>query len=917
MWSVSERGLAFLSCSACCLTWLACAGEPPGGEAVFPGIHWEHRSPAELGLSARKLEALAQLAGGRGCVVRHGYIGFEWGDPSKSSDVASAFKPLLSTLLFMAVEDGKLHSVDDPVSNFEPRLKTLNQGKDGGITWRHLASQTSGYGLIEAPGQAYAYNDFALALYYDTLTLKVFGMEGTAVLKKRLAEPLEFEDPCIFDALGAGKRPGRLAVSVRDFARFGLLYLRQGRWKDKQLVRPGSIDQAIHSPLPPTTRVTSGREAEMLPHQRSVGGSRNITPIGPGFYSFNWWLNGTDKNGHRLFVEAPPDAYVASGHGGKRMLWILPDLDLIVVWNEALIEDHDASPGNPNTKCNQAAKLIRQSVEDANGHASAIPDKLVVLTFDDAVKSHRTFVAPLLKELGFGATFFVTHRWMDDRTNFMTWEDIAEIHQMGFEIGNHSWTHSDFSMPKNAARLAGELALVDRELDGTKPKVPRPVSFAYCGNTFGPEAVQRLAELGYKFARRGEQPEARYATLEIGSTYDPKRHHPLLIPTTGDAYPIWTLEHFKSVSARATNGQIVVLQFHGAPDVAHPWVHTPPERLREYLAYLKENGFRCIAMRDLEPYVDREHLPSDPMLTTRQPPRASERLALPAEMEATRRDLKFWLENMLVHHHYTWAEAARVCGWSVEETQKKAKELKISPGGTTKKLETNRIHILSYPGGREVRRGFLDGCIDFQRGTKASVFLPWSETDYVVVDLPEAIFSEKRLLYLAHTHIPTIWDEQNVIIENIDWTREPDGSLHHERVLSNHVAFGASLQSKAGAVEMELWLRNGSGQPLTGLRVQVCNLLKGAPEFNEQTTTNKIFRSPCAAVQSAGAGRWILTAWQRCGRAWGNGIVPCLHADPVLPDCAPGQTVRVRGRLWFYEGKDVELELQRAQSAFQ
>ena len=41
-------------------------------------------------------------------------------------------------------------------------------------------------------------------------------------------------------------------------------------------------------------------------------------------------------------------------------------------------------------------------------------DRVVVLTFDDAVKSHRTFVAPLLKELGFGATFFVTHRWMAD-----------------------------------------------------------------------------------------------------------------------------------------------------------------------------------------------------------------------------------------------------------------------------------------------------------------------------------------------------------------------------------------------------------------------------------------------------------------------------------------------------------------------
>ena len=105
-----------------------------------------------------------------------------------------------------------------------------------------------------------------------------------------------------------------------------------------------------------------------------------------------------------------------------------------------------------------------------------VPDKLVVLTFDDAVKSHRTFVAPLLKELGFGATFFVTQRWMQDRTNFMTWEEIGEIHQMGFEIGNHSWTHADFSSPKNAARLTGELYLVDRALDQTKAKVPRPLT---------------------------------------------------------------------------------------------------------------------------------------------------------------------------------------------------------------------------------------------------------------------------------------------------------------------------------------------------------------------------------------------------------------------------------------------------------
>ena len=544
-----------------------------------------------------------------------------------------------------------------------------------------------------------------------------------------------------------------------------------------------------------------------------------------------------------------------------------------------------------------------------------VPDKVVVLTFDDAVKSHRTFVAPLLKELGFNATFFVTHRWMDDKTNFMTWQDIAELNGMGFEIGNHSWSHADFSQPKTAARLAGELSLVDRELAAVR--VPHPQSFGYCGNAFGPEVVQRLDELGYKFARRGGQPEARYGTLDIGSTYDPKRHHPLLIPTTGDSYPDWTLEHFKKVVARATNGQIVVLQFHGVPDVAHPWVHTPPERFREYMKHLKENNFTCIALRDLEPFVDRQNLPDDPLLKSRHPAREPDKLVLPVEMQATRRDVAFWLENMLVDHRFTWEEAARAVGWSVDEVQKKAAELGIDLNASPKNSAGGKVRVRPYPGGKEVRIGFTEANIDFQRGTKASVFLPWDPKSYVVVDLPEAIFSGNKLLFLAHTHIPTMWDEQHVTIDNVDWSRDADGILHFERVLPNKVAFGARIQGRVGGADMELWLRNGSSEPLAGLRTQICDHLKGAPEFSQQTTNNKVFANPSVAVHSAGGDRWILTTWERCGRAWGNAKVPCLHADPVLPDCAPNETVRVRGRIDFYEGKNIEGELARAKAELQ
>ena len=205
-------------------------------------------------------------------------------------------------------------------------------------------------------------NDYALALYYDTLTHKVFGTNGTAILRSHLAEPLQFEDAFTFDAFGPNNRPGRLAISIRDFARFGLLYLRRGRWRDRQLLRPDLVEMAVSSPLSPDTPLTSGKEAEMLPDQRSIGGTRTITPVGPGYYSFNWWLSRTNNQGRKLFAAAPADTYVAAGPGGMRMLWIIPSLDLIVCWNQSKIEDQDQSPGNPNTKCNQAAQLITGAV---------------------------------------------------------------------------------------------------------------------------------------------------------------------------------------------------------------------------------------------------------------------------------------------------------------------------------------------------------------------------------------------------------------------------------------------------------------------------------------------------------------------------------------------------------------------------
>jgi len=557
--------------------------------------------------------------------------------------------------------------------------------------------------------------------------------------------------------------------------------------------------------------------------------------------------------------------------------------------------------------------------QDGDAAASAqekAGDKVLVLTFDDAVKSHRTFVAPLLKELGFGATFFVTHRWMADTANFMSWEEIAEIHRLGFEIGNHSWTHGNFSAPKDAARLPAELALVESELK--KVKVPKPTSFGYSGNSFGPEAVEQLKSLGYTLARRGMQPEVAYGKIEAGPLYDPEKHHPLLIPTSGDSYPGWTLEHFQKVVNQASPGRIVVLQFHGVPDLSHPWVHTSPELFRAEMNYLKRQGFQVIALRDLGRYLPKTP-PTDPLLTFRQSGQPAQRLPLPVEVEATRNDLGYWLPNMLRYHGYSLEEAAATSGLSVAEVEPEAKKLgligSVSVPCPSRQPESVPVRLLPYPGGRHPRIGFKEGAILPQRGTKASVFLPWASSGYAVVDVPEAIFSNLGLTYLAHTHIASIWDVQNLWLDNIDWQRAASG-LSNSRTLPNQVAYGVRLTPSAEAVDMELWLKNESAEALTDLRVQVCVMLKGAPEFNRQTNDNKRLTAPIAAVRSEKGNRWILTAWERCGRVWGNTQCPCMHSDPVLPDCPTGQTVRVRGKLWFYDGNQIEEEIARQSKLF-
>ena len=239
-----------------------------------------------------------------------------------------------------------------------------------------------------------------------------------------------------------------------------------------------------------------------------------------------------------------------------------------------------------------------------------IPDKLVVLTFDDSKASHYTVVRPLLKHYGFGATFFITEgfTFRTNKEEYLTWDQIRELDRDGFEIGNHTRDHMGVSRA-NLPKLKEQVQAIDAQC--AAHDIPRPVSFAYPGNAIDPDGIRIVEALGFRFARRGGAPEYPYEEGN-GVAYEPGRDHPLLLPTAGDARPFWTLENLKRATSQATNGRIAILQFHGAPDLEHPWVHTPRERFEEYMKYLHEQGFKAIAMRDLAKYVDWRQKPEDP-----------------------------------------------------------------------------------------------------------------------------------------------------------------------------------------------------------------------------------------------------------------------------------------------------------------
>jgi CubicO group peptidase (beta-lactamase class C family) len=321
----------------------------PPTSIVFPGATWEVRTPEEVGLNSSVLDQFASSIGGQGVIIKDGYLVKSWGSQTTKFDWASAAKPVVSTLLFFAIEEGILSGVNDLIFNWGWALTPEDQT----MTFHHLANMISGYSRGEAPGEAWAYNDYGIKLYKLTME-RVFGTSLNDAALQRLSA-LDFQDGGLF-----GSRGGLgISTTPRDFARIGWFWLNKGNWDGVQLLPEHYFDNYrkphVAGDLPRTTIIGS----DYLGIGTDGGGS-DQTAYGPGIYGYNWWFNSNvGVSNQTTWPDAPLDTFQANGHWNQEVMTVIPSLNMVVAakgsWGSFI-------PGDNNSGMNQKLKLLVDAV---------------------------------------------------------------------------------------------------------------------------------------------------------------------------------------------------------------------------------------------------------------------------------------------------------------------------------------------------------------------------------------------------------------------------------------------------------------------------------------------------------------------------------------------------------------------------
>lgn len=276
-----------------------------------------------------------ERGGPAGLIIKDGYIAAEWGDVERVDMTFSVTKSYLSTVAGLAVGDGLIEHVDEPVKKYVWD-KTFDGDHNGKVTWKHLLQQNSDwygelFGIwdwtdrppregsmddwrhrkLNEPGTVYKYNDVRVNVLAYSL-LHVYRKPLPMVIKERIMDPIGasttwrwhgYENSnTLIDGIemqsvsGGGHHGGGLFINSYDHARFGLLFARRGNWGGQQLISENWINEMVEPSEP---------FAE---------------------YGYMWWL----LKGDTKWEGVPEHVYYAAGFGGNYII-VDDQNDLVIV----------------------------------------------------------------------------------------------------------------------------------------------------------------------------------------------------------------------------------------------------------------------------------------------------------------------------------------------------------------------------------------------------------------------------------------------------------------------------------------------------------------------------------------------------------------------------------------------------------
>lgn len=306
------------------------------------------------------LGPMRERGGPAGVIIKNGYIVAQWGDIRRVDMTFSVTKSFLSTTAGLAIDERLIKNVTDKVSDYVWD-NTFEGEHNSKITWENLLNQSSDWSgtlfdlpdwadrppkegsiddwknrKLNEPGTVFKYNDVRVNLLAYSL-LQVWRKPLPMILKEKIMDPIGasgtwrwygYENSFVnIDGLmmqsvsGGGHHGGGLFISTLDQARFGLLFLRNGKWKTRQLLSEKWV-QAVHQSSP------SNKD-----------------------YGYMWWMNNSKR-----WKDVSSGIYFAAGAGGNYIV-VDNENDLVVVarW----IDD---------SKMGDFIKLVEESITNQSTH---------------------------------------------------------------------------------------------------------------------------------------------------------------------------------------------------------------------------------------------------------------------------------------------------------------------------------------------------------------------------------------------------------------------------------------------------------------------------------------------------------------------------------------------------------------------